>query len=291
MDFSQRFKIEGKLGQQRQRKFGEVYRVYDLESEQFGVLKALRKNQVAEHVVNRLRQEATFDFEWDGLPKIIAVHETESELLVVRNYIDAEPINEYWKRIKKRERHAFLLKVLQQLSQIFDHLELHGIVHCDIKPGNILIDGNQRVHLIDFGLALRKTETQDRGILFPLGFAAPELLLNRLHLVDKRTDYYALGILLWSLYEGHLPLTHPNPSVFTNLQLTHPLPESSELSRKMNVILTKLCAKHTFNKPPNQLPEKEMDAALQRGMDTRYGSMHDFLADFEAAQPKGWFRR
>ncbi|MFN5845526.1 MAG: protein kinase domain-containing protein, partial [Flavobacteriia bacterium] len=138
------------------------------------------------------------------------------------------------------------------------------------------------VSLIDFGLALRTFEPNKRSTLFPLGFAAPELILNRLDLVDQRTDLYALGIVIWRLYDGKLPLTHPNPSVFTNLQLTHPLPESDKLPKGLHNLLQKLSAKHQFKTAPNLMDNQAVLAGLKEGMDQRYSELSVFIEEFRS---------
>jgi len=290
MGFSERYLIERKLGNQRRRKFGAVYLGRIKETGEQCVIKSIEKTEATKHLCERLRHEATFHFSFEGLPKILDVFESDNELFVVRSFVEGTPIDEAWKQLKKKERHAFLEDLVEQLISILDHLDSLQIVHCDLKPSNLLLDKNQKLHLIDFGLALRRDENNDRGILFPLGFAAPELILNRLHLVDRRTDYFALGILLWKLYSDRLPLTHPNPSVFTNLQLTQALPESPEISTKIHVLLAKLSAKHNFRLPPNQLPINEVDDLLKEGMNLRYDDLNAFLRDFKAAKRTSWFR-
>lgn len=291
MDIADQYRILEKMGQQARRKFGSVYLVEDTTSGKRGVLKAVGKSDENKVLVERLRHEASFDFSFPGLPQILDVYESDSELMLVRSYVDATPLDEVWKTIGKRERHSFLVQVLEGLAPLLNHLKEQHIVHCDLKPGNILVGRDGSVHLIDFGLSLRQGQIDERSILFPLGYAAPELLLNRLHLVDHRTDYFALGIVLWRLYAGKLPLTHPNPSIFTNLQLTHPLPESSDVPRKIQKLLEKMAAKHAFNIPPNRLPADEVDACLREGMLARYDDLQTFIEAFIAAGSSNWFTR
>jgi serine/threonine protein kinase len=114
-----------------------------------------------------------------------------------------------------------------------------------------------------------------------LGFAAPELLLNRLSIVNQSTDIYALGILIWRLYTGELPLTHPNPSIFTNLQLTHPLPNDSSIPKRLFPILEKMTVKHQFQLPPNKMGRNEVDELLSKAMLQRYTNLTEVLNDIQ----------
>lgn len=285
MELSQRFKIEHKLGSQRNRKFGNVFLVTDTTSKKKGVLKAAKKESESKILVERVMHEGSFDFNFPGLPKTLAIYDSENEYILIREYVEGITLEEAWNSTKKKDRHNFLAEVLSQLAVILNRLKELSIVHCDIKPGNILISPDLKVHLIDFGIALHINSQETRETLFPLGYAAPELLLNRLHLVDHRTDYFALGVLIWKLYAGKLPLTHPNPSIFTNLQLTHPLPESSDVPKKIQRLLEKLSAKHQFSIPPNKMKLEYVDEGLMKGMNSRYIDLNEFVNDFKAAKP------
>lgn len=290
---SDKYRILSKLGKQVNRKFGEVFLIEDRLTGEKAVMKVLIRTGTNQAVQERLKHEATFSYDFKGLPKMIDLIETDNEIILIKSFQPGQPLDEFWASILKKERKEYLLMILNGLLPILQHLKQKNTVHCDIKPGNILIDRSQRelnVSLIDFGLALRTDETNIRSILFPLGFAAPELLLNRLDLVDQRTDLYALGIVIWRLYAGKLPLTHPNPSVFTNLQLTHPLPESNELPKGLNQFLQKLSAKHQFRTAPNLMTEMAVTAGLKEGMDLRYSDLSQFIKDLSSLpEKKSWF--
>jgi|GEM_PF-4955524 len=94
-------------------------------------------------------------------------------------------------------------QVLRALSALHDR----SIVHCDVKPGNILLDAGGRVLLGDFGLARQTnacTETDGNGNLFgTLEYLAPEQALGGS--VDARTDLYSLGIVLFEMLTGAVP--------------------------------------------------------------------------------------
>lgn len=294
MEFSEKYKLESRLGNQRKRKFGEIFKATDIRTNETVVLKAVRRDTSDPTVENRLRAEAGFTFEVSGLPKTIDFKEDESTLFLVRAYAGGTPLDVYWKTLKRKHQLPFLKEFLEKLRPIFDHLNEQGIVHCDIKPSNFLIEEvgtSFRVHLLDFGLALRLSETsinRERKLLFPLGYAAPELLLNYLNLVDQRTDIFALGVVFWRLLADKLPLTHPNPSIFTNLQLTHPLPEHSAISKKMHAVLTKMSYKHSFRMPPNRMDENEVYPLLQQAMQERYASLEEVVAAFAPLKRGFW---
>ena len=290
MELHEKYKIIAPLGDQKVRKFGSVFLVEDKISGTKAVLKAVNKNAVKPLVVQQLRNEATFNFSSPSLPRVIDFIETETELLLVTEFKQGVPISTFWKELKRKERIQFLHQFLSEFEKVYAELRESNITHCDIKPSNILIeriDDKLNVSLIDFGLALRRNEVDQRDLVFPLGFAAPELLLNELDLIDERSDIFAMGILIWRLYTNELPLTHPNPSIFTNLQLTHPLPEHSSIPNRIFKVLAKMCGKHQFNLPPNKLPTEERKHLLQEGMNQRFNQFDEVITEFEALKEKG----
>lgn len=292
MEISERYHLEKRLGSQRKRKFGELFLANDSLSMQKVVLKIVKRDPNNSTITDRLRAEARFSFDVEGLPKTLHFEETNTHLFLARTFIDGVTLDEYWKTIKRKQRASFVLEFLNKLSPIFDHLSECGIVHCDLKPSNFLIETKGetfQVHLLDFGLSIRTSEIEEnkqRKLMFPLGYAAPELLLNQLELVDQRTDIFALGIVLWRLYAGNLPLVHPNPSVFTNLQLTHPLPEHSEISRKLHAVLFKMAYKHQFKVPPNRMGSMEVKKLLSAAMNERFQSLEEVIQAFNLIKKK-----
>jgi serine/threonine protein kinase len=289
-----KYRIITKLGTQVKRKFGDVYLIEDKQSGGKAVLKVLRKTPENLHVQERIKKEASFSFNQSGLQKTLELSETANELLLIKDFIPGVPLDEYWKSIPTKKKQDELLLILNELMPLFTYLKNNNIVHCDIKPGNIIVDKNHQktsVGLIDFGMAMRTDQRENRKILFPLGYAAPELLLNKLDIIDHRTDLYALGIVIWRLFTGKLPLTHPNPSIFTNLQLTHPLPDSPDLPKGYYPLLKKMCFKHQFRTAPNQLSETEIMNGLKTAMNQRSSTLQEIVDDLKKIpiKNKNWF--
>lgn len=293
LDLDQKYEFLSELGSQAKRKFGKVFLVRNRTTEDHCILKTIVKTPTNIHLQERLRKESTFSFDKPGLPRTIELIENESQLILIKSYCPGIPLDEFWSTLKKAERLPVLKMIIEQLRPIFDALKKEQTVHCDLKPSNILIhstDNSFAVTVIDFGMALRLNEENERSTLFALGYAAPELLLNRLELVDQRTDLYSLGIIIWRLFTDKLPLTHPNPSIFTNLQLTHPLPDHPSLPRGIYRILQKMCFKHAFRNAPNRLPKDEVTNYLLAAMDERYTNLQEVLDDLdEIKAKKNWF--
>lgn len=294
MNPAEKYKILEQIDANKKRKFAHIFLTENKISGSKSILKTVQKTEDNLVVQDRLRKEAAFSFIVDGLPETLDFFESDSEIFLFKSFQTGITLGDYLEQFRSKEKPQKLFEVLEQLEPIFEHLHQNKIYHLDIKPGNIIIDSSKgiRVSLIDFGLALNKNEPEIRKTLFPLGFAAPELLLNHLDLVDPRTDYFALGISCWTCLQGKIPLIDPNPSITTNLQLTYPLPNLDSKYKQFSEVLQKLSGKHQFTVPPNKLNAEELKAALIKGMNKRYATYSEFISDFEKQldkQKKSWW--
>lgn len=129
------------------------------------------------------------------------------------DYVDGEPITTWCDRhqLHPRERIVLLLQVADAVQHAHERL----VVHRDIKPGNVLVDVDGQVRLLDFGIA-KLVDNDDEDLhtrpltgqaAVPLTpeYAAPEQILGGT--ISASTDVYALGVLLYQLLSGRLPRT------------------------------------------------------------------------------------
>ncbi|MEE2906347.1 MAG: serine/threonine-protein kinase [Planctomycetota bacterium] len=110
-----------------------------------------------------------------------------------------------------------LLEMVAQICDIVHYGHTRGVIHCDIKPGNILIDAKNHVHIIDFGIATAVGEeggpaidatsdfTRTSSVVGTLQYMAPEQFSGKSDKIDARTDVHALGVLLYQLITGERP--------------------------------------------------------------------------------------
>jgi serine/threonine protein kinase len=295
MSISEKYRIIEELGGQIKRKFGKVYLIQSKETGENFVLKSIQKETHNEQIQLRLRNESSFTFETAFLPKVADFFETDNEILLVLKYKEGITLDKFWKKIKKKNKVETLKKITTALIPIFEELRKNNIVHCDIKPSNLLVNEKAQqfsMSLIDFGLAIKTTEDNSSKILFPLGYAAPELILNRKKCFNHTSDLFSYGIVIWRLFEDKLPLSHPNPSVYTNLQITYPLPDGNEMGKDLNQIIKKMCFKHQFSQAPNLMNETDVDQLLLNASNERYQTLPEVLKDLIYVNDrKSWINR
>lgn len=295
MNLGEKYLIQEELGGAKIRKFSRVFKGIEKSSGKAVVLKTLIKTDQNLLAQERLLAESTLHFNREGLPKILDFIATENEFILVKEFEDGIPLVDFIQTFKPKNRAFQLIPILEQIILLLNEIHAQGLIHLDIKPSNLLVhttDTELKVALIDFGLAYQIHSQEKRKLLFPLGYAAPECILNHLELVDRRSDYFSLAITIWQCIEGKLPLLHPNPSITTNLQLTHPLPEGNQLNKKQYACLSRLSTKPYFGLPPNQLSEKTVIEALTEARNKRYEQLEQFLDDWKACstEKRSWFK-
>ncbi len=148
---------------------------------------------------------------------IVPVHDfgrTErGQLYFVMQHIDGTDLHQHLKQRGGRLPQGEALAIVAQILDALDYAHGQGIVHRDIKPGNILLNRDGRVKIADFGLAKRfDDESADSDLVLTMShvtvgtrdYVAPEAL-DRTRTPDHRADLYAVGVMLYQLLTGQLP--------------------------------------------------------------------------------------
>lgn len=160
-------------------------------------------------------------------------------------------------------------KVLSGIMALHDA----GYIHRDIDPSNIMITRDEKIKLIDFGIAKKVDglRTHDRNLTTAGQFmgkpqyAAPELIIGDIANQNKPTDIYAVGVLLYQLITGHLPFEGP-ANVVLNSHLRNKLPLKQIKDSKLR---------------------KVVEHATEKDCTKRYRSAAEFRADLDAYSSRG----
>jgi serine/threonine protein kinase/formylglycine-generating enzyme required for sulfatase activity len=180
-------------------------------------LKVIKLGMDSKEVVARFERErqslAVMDH--DAIARVFDCGTTSrGQPFFAMEYVQGEPIDAFADRhrLGLRERIA----LFQQVCHGVQHAHQKGVIHRDLKPGNVLVgqrDGQRTVKVIDFGVARATApEARDAGLRTELGqlvgtpeYMSPEQALGEAARVDTRTDVFSLGVMLYELVSGALP--------------------------------------------------------------------------------------
>jgi len=139
---------------------------------------------------------------------ILAIFEENNTAYLVMQYIEGESLKDKIERLGKIEE-AAALKYTQQLCSALTEIHSKRILHLDIKPSNVLIDEDNNLQLIDFGISKQYDETAHETSDTPLGMSAgysPVEQYGTLKAFSPPTDIYAAGATLYKMLTGETPM-------------------------------------------------------------------------------------
>jgi serine/threonine protein kinase len=155
----------------------------------------------------RREAEAAASLDHSGIVPIYEVGERDGSCYFSMKFVEGGQLDAVVRRESMPVRRA--AELIAKVARTVHYAHEHGILHRDIKPGNILLDGKGEPHLTDFGLArLVETESTVTGTMEVLGtpsYMAPEQAVGNNAQLTAATDIYGLGAVFYQLLTGHPP--------------------------------------------------------------------------------------
>jgi eukaryotic-like serine/threonine-protein kinase len=212
-----RYELDGVVGRGG---MAEVYRARDIRLDRIVAIKTLRTDLARDQIFQaRFRREAQSAASLNH-PSIVAVYDTGEDMAtgvpvpyIVMEYVDGRTVRDLL-----QEGHRLLpersLEIIDGVLRALDYSHQAGIVHRDIKPGNVMVTRNGDVKVMDFGIAramsdAQATMTQTAQVIGTAQYLSPEQA--RGERVDSRSDLYSTGCLLYELLCGRPPFTGDSP--------------------------------------------------------------------------------
>jgi TolB-like protein/tRNA A-37 threonylcarbamoyl transferase component Bud32/Tfp pilus assembly protein PilF len=273
---------------------GVVFRARQKSLNRTVALKVISLGQWASKAhLKRFRREAEAAASLDH-PSIVPIYEVgerDGSCYFSMKFVEGGQLDAVAKREPMPVRQA--VELMTKVARTVHYAHEHGIVHRDIKPGNILLDGKGEPHLTDFGLArLIETESTMTRTLEVLGtpsYMAPEQAAGNNAAISSVTDVYGLGAVLYQLLTGQPPFAGGTTYETIKLVLDTEPRQPRQLNPKIDRDVSTICLKCLDKDPQRRYP-----SALALAEDLERWLKHEPIQARRTgvfARGKKWVRR
>src|SRR5947209_432492 len=212
---------------------GIVYRARQLKAQRLVALKMIR---AVEHATpsDRLRfqieTEAVARLQHPNIVQLYEVGEIRGQPYFSLEFCDGGTLGEQLKKQRPTVQEAAAL--IETLARAMHYAHLRGVVHRDLKPGNVLLAGAERVvKITDFGLAKRidaeaRDVSRSGAVMGTAAYMAPEQAAGKVRDTGPAADVYGLGALLYECLTGRPPFEGPQHAVLVSVMSEEPAPPS-----------------------------------------------------------------
>jgi serine/threonine protein kinase len=209
---------------------GDVYRATDTVLGRTVAVKVLADRYAGDSDIRqRFKNEGLAAARLSGAPSTVTIFdvgETDEQPFIVMEFLEGGSLEQ---RLKAgRPKTADVLRWLDQAAAALDAGHAAGVVHRDLKPGNLLLDGHGEVHVADFGVASAvglDSLTMTGMVLGTSGYLSPEQA--RGERATPASDRYGLGVVAWELLTGARPFESDSPTAEAAAHANVPVPSIS----------------------------------------------------------------
>ncbi|MGZ4425453.1 MAG: protein kinase domain-containing protein [Gaiellaceae bacterium] len=247
-----------------------VYKAHDSLLERNVALKVLHQQyNEDEDFVERFKHEArsVAQLQHPNIVTVIDRGEEDGRQYIVFEFIDGENLKELVVR-KGRLDLRDALEIANEIAHGLAFAHDHGLVHRDVKPQNVLLNGDGRAKVTDFGIArsldVDHGVTQTGTILGTSNYIAPEQASGQP--VDAHTDVYSLGIVLYEMLTGELPFPGESFVAIAMRHIQEPSPNVLDVRGDIPLRVAEM-----------------IDRALEKDPEQRFPTMDAFAAEIEAS--------
>jgi serine/threonine protein kinase len=230
--FFGRYEIRNELGSGG---MASVYRAYDPRFEREVALKILQlglfgQNQLLERFEHQLSKIAKL--ESSAIVPVYDIGLVKDELFFVMRYMSGGSLAQ---RIGSSTLSLDeIARIVQSVGAALDEAHAHGLLHGDLKPGNILFDQRNNAYVSDFGVARiahTPAGSPGSGIIGTPAYMSPEQARGQE--VDRRSDLYSLGVILFEMLTGRKPFEAETPMSVALKHINEPAPNILEINPRL----------------------------------------------------------
>ena len=264
-----RFRIGDLLGKGG---MGEVYRAEDTKLKRLIALKRLAPDLRADSRYRRRfleEAERVSRFSDAHVAALYDVLEEQGEMFLVMEYVEGENLRQ---RLRRPMSLGQFFEIAIQCAEALAAAHDRGIVHCDIKPENIMLTNAGQVKILDFGVAKHLPRADESSTVERAGamagtpaYMSPEVLLEKIP--DGRADIFSLGVVLYEMLTGH-----------------HPFLSSSFVATSERILHETATPIHIFNPEVSGPVEELVARAMAKDLGQRYADARTLLEDLRSMQ-------
>jgi len=245
-----RYQVEHELGRGA---MGIVYRAFDPAIGRRIAIKTIRLDDLGDEksratLRERLRREA----QSAGIlshPNIVTIYDISEDThnaYIFMEYVEGATMDQFSRGLPVKD----LLSMLEQAAEALDYAHERGIVHRDVKPGILMLNGRQ-VKVTDFGIARlqHRDSTQSGTLLGTPSYMSPEQISGQE--ITGAADQYSLGVIAYEFLAGHRPFDNDNLANLLFRITQQPVPPVATLNAATNQVLARVLAKNPAHRYPN----------------------------------------
>jgi serine/threonine protein kinase len=229
--------------------------------------------------VEMLRAEARKQarLKHDNVVQIHDFFEWNGRCCLIQSFVSGENLSRIIAKWPRGLELPFALRLICEVLSGLDYAHEQGILHCDIKPSNIIVDEEGRAKILDFGIARDLGASALDSDILTAGtpaYMSPEQILPP-YQVDHRTDVYSSGVMLFEMLSGRLPFGDAPPLADAQMpQVRLDPPDIRRFRADIPAVLARIIV-----------------TAMQRDRDRRFAGCADFRAAIIACQRRQRWRR
>ncbi len=249
-------RVNGRLGKYRldrrigQGGFADVYAATDTLLSIKVALKIPNAQWVSDDLINAFRREARLTMSFEH-PNILPIRDAS---FIDGRFVIVTPLAERTldDRLKNRMGFETAFEFTTQLLSAVAYAHNQGVIHCDIKPENVMMFDNDHLRLGDFGIAKAAQKTISGSGTGTLGYMAPEQAMGK---PSKRSDVFSLGLIAYRMFSGKWP----------EYPFEWPFPGSVAIRRRVHADLIGIIRKAVAIKPNDRFADADkMEQAWEK---------------------------